>query len=105
MVLSQPSIRKAVKEKRIIFDPPLEEDQWGEASIDLRLGFTFTILKPLKDVRVSVARGLGELGRLGFWETITLKEKNEMGQRNSFLLEPQQLVLGMTHEALPYPGI
>jgi dCTP deaminase len=103
MVLSQPSIRKAVKEKRIIFDPPLEEDQWGEASVDLRLGFTFTILKPLKDVRVSVARGLGELGRLGFWETITLKQKNKMGQRNSFLLEPQQLVLGMTHESVTMP--
>jgi hypothetical protein len=31
MVLSQPSIRKAVKEKRIVFDPALEDDQWGEA--------------------------------------------------------------------------
>src|SRR5260370_2437855 len=96
MVLSQPSIRKAVKEKRIIFDPPLEEDQWGEASVDLRLGFTFTILKALKDVRVSVARGLGELGRLGFWETITLTEKHQIGQRNSFLLDPHQLVLNIT---------
>ncbi len=103
MVQSQPALRKAVVAKRIRFDPPLEEDQWGEASVDLRLGFTFTILQPLKDVKVSVARGLGELGRLGFWKTITLKEKNEMGQRNSFLLEPQQLVLGMTHESVSIP--
>ncbi len=52
---------------------------------------------------MSVARGLGELGRLGFWKTITLKETNEMGQRNSFLLEPQQLVLGMTYESVSIP--
>ncbi len=103
MVQSQPALRKAVVAKRIKFDPPLEEDQWGEASVDLRLGFTFTILQPLKDVKVSVARGLDELGRLGFWKTITLKEKNEMGQRNSFLLEPQQLVLGMTYESVSVP--
>lgn len=103
MVQSQPALRKAVVAKRIKFDPPLEEDQWGEASVDLRLGFTFTVLQPLKDVRVSVARGLGELGRLGFWKTITLKETNEMGQRNSFLLEPQQLVLGMTYESVSIP--
>jgi deoxycytidine triphosphate deaminase len=94
MVLSQPAIRKAVKEKRIIFAPSLEEDQWGEASVDLRLGFGFTILRPLQGVKISVARGLEELGRLGFWETITLKEKNEMGQRNSFLLQPDSVRVG-----------
>lgn len=79
MVLSQPTIRKAVKERRIVFNPALEDDQWGEASVDLRLGFGFTILRPLTGVKISVARGLGELGRLGFWETITLAEKNAMG--------------------------
>src|SRR5260370_14217643 len=103
MCQSHPVVHKVVVDKRIKFEPPLEEDQWGEESVDLRLGFTFTILQPLKDVKVSVARGLDELGRLGFWKTITLKEKNEMGQRNSFLLEPQQLVLGMTYETVSIP--
>ncbi len=103
MVLSQPSIRKAVKEKRIVFDPALENDQWGEASVDLRLGFEFTILRPLTGVKISVARGLEELGRLGFWETIALTEKNAMGQRNSFLLEPGQFVLAMTYEKVTVP--
>lgn len=103
MVLSQPTIRKAVKERRIVFNPALEDDQWGEASVDLRLGFGFTILRPLTGVKISVARGLGELGRLGFWETITLAEKNAMGQRNSFLLEPGQFVLAMTYEKVTVP--
>ena len=47
MVLSQAVIRKAVKDKMIVFDPPLEERQWGEASVDLRLGRSFTTLKKI----------------------------------------------------------
>ncbi len=103
MVLSQPAIRKAVKEKRIVFDPPLEEDQWGEASVDLRLGFSFTILQPIPNIKVSVSRGLEQLGRLGFWKTDTLKEKNEFVHLNSFLLKPRQFVLAMTHEIVTIP--
>jgi dCTP deaminase len=103
MVLSQPSIRKAVKEKRIVFDPPLEEDQWGEASIDLRLGFSFTVLQNIEGIKVSVARGLEGLGKAGFWKTITLPEKNEMGHLSTFLLKPNVLVLAMTHESVKIP--
>jgi len=55
MVLSQPDIRKAVKNKKIVFDPPLEESQWGECSVDLRLGRSFTTLKKSK---VSRSRSL-----------------------------------------------
>jgi len=40
MILSQPDLRRAVSDKKIVFDPALEENQWGEASIDLRLGFS-----------------------------------------------------------------
>jgi len=103
MILPQPTLRKAVASKKINFDPPLEEDQWGEASVDLRLGFSFTILKRLRGVKVSVARGLQELGRLGFWKTITLPEKNEQDEPSTFLLKPNQLVLGMTYESVSIP--
>jgi dCTP deaminase len=103
MVQSHPTIRKAVASKRIKFDPPLEEDQWGEASVDLRLGYSFTTLRPLTGVKVSVARGLEELGRLGFWKTIILPEKNEQGEPSTFLLKPHQLVLGMTYESVSIP--
>jgi dCTP deaminase len=103
MVLSHPTIRKAVASKKIKFDPPLEEDQWGEASVDLRLGYSFTTLRPLTGVKVSVARGLEELGRLGFWKTIILPEKNEQDEPSTFLLKPHQLVLGMTYESVSIP--
>ena len=45
MILSQPEIRAAVQNGDIKFEPPLEERQWGEASVDLRLGLNFTKLK------------------------------------------------------------
>jgi deoxycytidine triphosphate deaminase len=69
MILSQPDLRKAVERCQIIFDPPLEEKQWGEASIDLRLGFSFTRLKDLPGMKISVAEGLNTIGSGGFWET------------------------------------
>jgi dCTP deaminase len=103
MILSQPDLRKLVAEKKIIFDPGLEEDQWGEASVDLRLDFGFTILEASPGIKISVAQGLGSLGRAGFWKTITLKEKNDFGQRETITLSPKQLLLGMTYERIVVP--
>jgi hypothetical protein len=75
MVLSQPDIRKAVEEGRIAFSPALEERQWSEASVDLRLGFSFAVLrKDLPGVKVSVADGLKTLGSADFWKTKGLKK-------------------------------
>jgi dCTP deaminase len=103
MVLSHPDLRKAVSDKQIAFDPQLEEDQWGEASIDLRLGFSFTILKPLKGFKVSIAEGLGNLGKSGFWKDVVLPEFNEAGKRATFLLQPKEFVLAMTYERITIP--
>jgi dCTP deaminase len=103
MILSQPDLRRLVKEKQIIFDPELEEDQWGEASVDLRLGFGFTILDAAPGIKISVADGLGSLGRGGFWKTKTLKEADEFGKRETITLSPRQLLLGMTFERVVVP--
>ena len=104
MVLSQPDLRKAVEEGRISFSPALEENQWGEASVDLRLGFSFTILrKDLKGLKVSVATGLQALGAANFWRTQVLKEFDEVGKRQTYSLEPQEFVLAMTHEKVVVP--
>ena len=103
MILSQPDLRKAVDTKQVIFDPSLDENQWGEASVNLRLGFGFTILEALPGFKVSIANGLGGLGKSGFWKTVTLKEFDEAGQRPSFLLRPTKFVLGMTHERIVVP--
>jgi dCTP deaminase len=103
MVLSQPDLRAAVKAGKIIFSPPLEEDQWGEASVDLRLGLSFTKLRDLPGMKVSVAQGLGSLGAAGFWQTIELPEYNALGQRETFSLGRGDFVLAMTYESVTVP--
>jgi deoxycytidine triphosphate deaminase len=55
MILSQQQIREAVERDEIRFDPPLEERQWHEASVDWRLGFKFTKLIAKPGVKISLA--------------------------------------------------
>ena len=104
MILSQPDLRRAVKANKIAFDPPLEEDQWGEASVDLRLGFSFTRLKDLPGMKISVAEGLAALGNAGFWDTMELEEFDNFGKRQTFPIQPREFVLTMTHESIKVPN-
>jgi dCTP deaminase len=83
MVLSQPDLRAAVERGDIAFNPPLEADQWGEASVDLRLGFRFTKFtrKRLEGVSFSIAKGLGALGGLNIWNMKDLQPEDEFGKK------------------------
>jgi dCTP deaminase len=103
MILSQPEIRKAVGLRRIVFEPPLQEEQWGEASVDLRLGFSFTSLIKIPGMKMSVADGLQGLAKAGFWRTMELREQNDLGKRESMSLSPGEFVLGFTHERVTVP--
>ena len=104
MILSQPDIRAAVEKHEIRFSPPLEQDQWGEASVDLRLGYTFTTFKSrktLKNLTVSLAEGLQALEQLKIWDTTDLSTTTH---QKSFKLEPGMFVLAMTHESIVVPN-
>lgn len=103
MVLAQPEIRDQVAKGRVLFEPLLEESQWGEASVDLRLGFSFTRLKRLPGLKLSVAQGLQGIAAAGFWDTMELAEKDQFGNRMSFPLAPGEFVLGLTHEKIAIP--
>jgi dCTP deaminase len=103
MILSQVNLRASVAAGDIGFDPALEESQWGEASIDLRLGFSFTRLTGLEGLTVSVANGLAALGKSGVWATKELKKKDELGDPERFILEPGRFILAMTHESIRVP--
>ena len=103
MILSQPDIRKAVEKREIAFSPALEEKQWGEASIDLRLGFQFTKLREVHGITVSIADGLKSVGQLGFWDTKELKERDELGNQESYDLRPREFVLALTYESIQVP--
>jgi dCTP deaminase len=103
MILSQTDIRKEVEAGSITFTPALEEKQWGEASVDLRLGFQFTKFKELEGITISNADGLKSLGKLNLWDTKELKEKDALGKREFFELSPGEFVLALTYESIRIP--
>jgi dCTP deaminase len=102
-VLSRVDLRRLVEAGEIQFDPPLEENQWGEASVDLRLGFSFTQLRGGAGMKLSVADGLAVLGRSGLWRTMKLSETDAHGHRETYDLGPGEFVLAMTHESITVP--
>ena len=103
MILSQINLRAAVEAGEISFEPALEEKQWGEASVDLRLGFSFTKIKNAPGVTLSVAGGLGTIGGSGLWITKELRPLDEHGRPESYVLSPGEFVLALTHESIKVP--
>jgi dCTP deaminase len=103
MVLAQAEIRAEVAGGRVLFDPPLEESQWGPASVDLRLGFSFTKLRRLPGFKLSVARGIQRIASTGFWDTMELAEEDQFGNRPAIPLAPGEFILGFTHETICVP--
>jgi dCTP deaminase len=104
MILAQSELRKEVESGEIRFDPPLEERQWGEASVDLRLGLKFTKLRPAPSAIFSMARGVGVIADSGLWVQKTLREKDEFDKRETIVLEPNDFILALTHERIWIPN-
>lgn len=104
MILSQPDLRAAVASGDIGFTPGLEETQWGEASIDLRLGFSFTkVRSDLGSLTFSVASGLSVGAGMNFWITKELQERDGPGKVEQSVLEPDEFVLALTYETVRVP--
>jgi dCTP deaminase len=103
MILSQADLRKAVANGDIGFSPSLEEKQWGEASVDLRLGFQFTKIRKCDGIKFSLAEGLSTIGAMQIWDTRELKEKDSFGKTEQFYLEPGEFILAKTYEAITVP--
>lgn len=103
MILAQPQIREAVDRKEIRFDPPLEERQWHEASVDLRLGFKFTKLIAKRGLKVSLAHGMSAIADGQLWKEKILKRVDELGKKETLALEPEEFVLAQTYERIWIP--
>ena len=103
MILSQPQIRDAVERKEIRFEPGLEDKQWHEASVDLRLGFKFAKLEAKRGLKVSLAQGIGSIADAGLWKEKTLKQQDELGKKETFSLESGEFVLAQTYEHVWIP--
>jgi dCTP deaminase len=103
MILTQAEIRTAVADGEIRFDPPLEETQWHEASVDLRLGFKFTKLVAKRGVKVSLAYGLSAIADAGLWKEKTLRREDELGKQETYSVEPGEFILAQTYERIWVP--
>jgi dCTP deaminase len=103
MILSQSELRTAIAGGEIRFDPPLLEKQFGEASIDLRLGNKFTKLKPSPGIKFSMMHGIGSVADSGLWQEQELPHHDTFGKRVCYCLEPQEFVLALTYEHIYMP--
>ncbi len=104
MILSHADLKRAVDAKEIGFSPTLEDDQWGEASINLRLNFQFTKLRDVQGLTISLAAGLGVLGSTKIWDSIVLPEKDEHGNQPRYILGPGKFILAQTYETVTIPN-
>lgn len=94
MILSRPDILDYLKNGRLAFDPPIEEGQVAQVSIDLHLGCEFTIFKvpPKYLPAIKIDSSLWESEDL--WQHYTQDE---------FQLNPNEFVLAQTLEKVTIP--
>jgi len=103
LILAQAEIQKEVENGTIRFDPPLEERQWGEAGVNLRLGRKFTKFIPKRGVTFSMADGIAALADTGLWIEDTLDERDKFGKSISYHLDPNEFILAQTYEHVWIP--
>jgi dCTP deaminase len=97
LILSHNDLKRAWKKKQIRFNPDISESQIAESSIDLRLGYHFTRLKPqAKPVRPA-AEGFNP-------GPLTERKSYDNKVHPIFRLRPRQFRLGFTLEEVTVPG-
>jgi dCTP deaminase len=103
MILSYADLKTEIESGAIQFDPPLKSTQWGQASLDLPLGHSFTSINPAPGATFSVAQGLGTIGRSGLWAQQELKSQDARGRPESITLEPNEFILALTYQKITVP--
>jgi|SRR5882724_7959422 len=103
MILAQKEIRAELAKKAIKFDPPIEEHQWGPASINLRLGTRFTTFREAPNVTFSISQGISGLQETALWNEEQFQLHDALGKKRTLVLEPKEFVLGVTHEHVWIP--
>lgn len=94
MILSDRDIKKAIKEKHLIFEPRLKPDQIGPASIDLKLSPVFKVFNTEKESLLDIKKGLPK----NFTKTYKLKNNEK------FILHPHNFILASTLEYFKIPA-
>ncbi len=101
-VLTRDEIEQEIKDGNIRFDPPLQDNQWGDVCINLRLGYKFTQLKP-SSAEITLADGIGGVASMGLWLEKIFVHKDELGKRQGFTIDPDEFILAQTLEHIYIP--
>lgn len=91
MILSDRDIKKVIKQKRLVFNPKLSEDQIGPASIDLKLDSVFKTFNINCLSLLDTKKGL----------PLDLMNVHESG--DYFILHPGKFILASTAEYMRVP--
>jgi len=89
MILSDRDIKKAIKNKKLVFNPSLNKNQIGPASIDLKLGPIFKSFNITKQCLLDTKKGLPD-------EDFVITKKVKIGE--AFILHPNNFILASTKE-------
>lgn len=103
MILSISDILRSLADGQIAFEPEIEEEQYGEASIDLRLGYQFTKIRESSGLTFSIAEGLGALQSTELWNTADLMGPSELGEPQFIEIKPRDFLLATTLERISVP--
>lgn len=93
MILSDRDIKRYIQEKKLIFQPILNNDQIGPASIDLKLGNVFKVFRQGRYLHLDVKQGIPP----EFMEEIVISEGEP------FILHPHTFALTSTIEYVVVP--
>lgn len=95
MILSDRDLKIALKEKRIIIEPPIDmEEQLGSCMIDLRLGNRF---------RVFLRSGVSVIDPRDSSVMDKITNTVDVTETDGFILHPGEFALGTTQEYIEVP--
>ncbi len=83
---------------------PLQLDQVGAASVDLRLGNEFIVFKRASITSMDIQDLDNKLPNVDKYHVHKYQEKKRISETDKFVLHPHQLVLGATREYIALPG-
>lgn len=103
MFLSTSDLRQAHAKGEIRFEPDIESKQFRHASIDLRLGYKISKIKAKKGFDIDAVELRDWALSNESWDKKTLKHRDELGKRESFVIEPNEFIIAQTYEKVYVP--
>lgn len=100
MILNGKNIRRLIETKKLFILPLLDDNQIGESSIDLRLGYDFLV--SIQGRRAYISASLNEGDGCSQLKDFFQDTRRRLGE--TFILHPNQTVLAVSLEYIKLPS-